>query len=210
MLRRDRCDQVDAVEGGHRKHGPEPLGSGREDQQHLLVGQMRDVHPAAVRHIEVQGDVGATRSQHGDDIRIGGADDCDRDVGVARVEAPSSGGRASAARCGWATTTSRPVRTSLTLWTAACASSKARSVWRAGPTSAWPALVNRAPRLTRWNSLHPEFTLEVLDGQAQRRLRDVDRGGGVGERARVGNGEEVLEAAAVDRATLYLVSRTGL
>ena len=50
--------------------------------------------------------------------------------------------------------------------------------------------------------LHAEFPLEVLYGQAQRRLRDVERGGRVRERAVVCDGEEVLEAPSVDRASL--------
>ena len=66
--------------------GPETFRSRREDEQHLLVGQPRHIDAAAVGRREVQGDVGATRAQHGHDVRIGGTDRRDRDFGVARVE----------------------------------------------------------------------------------------------------------------------------
>jgi hypothetical protein len=49
---------------------------------------------------------------------------------------------------------------------------------------------------------HAEFSLEVLYGQAQRGLRDVERGGRVRERAVVSDGQKVLEAPSVDRASL--------
>jgi hypothetical protein len=58
--------------------------------------------------------------------------------------------------------------------------------------------------------LHAQFTLEVLDRQAERRLRDVQRGGCVGEGAVIRDGEKVLKAASIDRATLYHLSNTGL
>jgi hypothetical protein len=58
--------------------------------------------------------------------------------------------------------------------------------------------------------LHAQLPLEALDGQAQRRLRDVESGGGVRECAVIRDGEEVLKAATIDLASLYHTSGTGL
>jgi hypothetical protein len=50
--------------------------------------------------------------------------------------------------------------------------------------------------------LDPEFTLKSLDRLTERRLRDVERSGRVRERPVLGDGQEVLEPAAVDARSL--------
>jgi hypothetical protein len=58
--------------------------------------------------------------------------------------------------------------------------------------------------------LHAELTFKVLNREAERWLRDVQRGGRIRERAVIRYGEEVLKAASVYRASLSHPSQAGL